>query len=80
MKHKKILWNILVIFGLLINLSLFGCSGTNNEATEEERWTTSELEEYFKGNVFQIIVYDLGKIPVATGTGFVLDYGGCLLC
>ena len=77
MKIKKTLWNILVIFGLLINLSLFGCSNSKNESVEEEkRWTTSELEEYFKGNVFQIIVYDLGKIPVATGTGFVLDSSG----
>ena len=31
---------------------------------------------YFVGNVFQIVISDLGEIPVATGTGFVFSKDG----
>ncbi len=33
-------------------------------------------ESYFKGNVFQIIVKNLGDVPIATGSGFVFDDDG----
>lgn len=33
-------------------------------------------ESYFIGNVFQIIVYNLGNVPIATGTGYVFNEDG----
>ena len=33
-------------------------------------------EAFFAGNVFQIIVKDLGEQPIATGTGFVINQEG----
>lgn len=36
-------------------------------------------EDYFVGNVFQIIVYDLGNSPIATGSGFVYNAEGWFL-
>ncbi len=31
---------------------------------------------YFRGNIFQIITYDLDEIPLATGSGFIYDEQG----
>ena len=33
-------------------------------------------KEYFVGNVFQIITYDLTKTPISTGSGFVVNDSG----
>ena len=33
-------------------------------------------DSYFYGNVFQIITYDLGKIPISTGSGFIFNSDG----
>ena len=51
------------------------------EATEDAKYiATRELKpEFFYGNVFQLIVYDLGRRVIGAGTGFVVDRDGTFI-
>ena len=48
------------------------------EATNSYEMTAKREPQYnyFIGNVFQIIVYDLGYVPISTGSGFVFNEDG----
>lgn len=48
------------------------------ESTGENEKTAKREPKYsyFVGNVFQIIVYDLGKIPISSGSGFIFNDEG----
>ncbi len=58
----------------------------DTEAWDYKHWTNTGNNEqtavrepkysFFVGNVFQIIVFDLGRIPISTGTGFVFNDEG----
>jgi uncharacterized repeat protein (TIGR02543 family) len=45
-----------------------------NNITINANWIIDD--SYFYGNIFQIITYDLGKIPISTGSGFVFNSDG----
>jgi len=66
-------------FALLTLILLSSCGGTNRPSgnTSSTSISTVSIQKSdFIGNVFQLIVFNLGEQPISTGTGFVFHQDG----
>jgi S1-C subfamily serine protease len=66
-------------FALLTLIVLSSCGGTNRPSgnTSSTSISTVSIQKSdFIGNVFQLIVFNLGEQPISTGTGFVFHQDG----
>jgi hypothetical protein len=60
---------------ILITILLIASCSPSSGATNNNSSIRID-ESLFVGNIFQIIAYDLGNIPIGTGTGYVFNSSG----
>jgi hypothetical protein len=63
------------MFKIIVTILLISACSPNNGATNNNSSIKID-ESLFVGNIFQIIAYDLGNIPIGTGTGYVFNSNG----